>query len=163
MTKRLSNLEVIEQLERFNHFMATADLVRLGRRYYHMVANDAKDGRFTPYCYLLRVLSILAKVEGTCGNPDTFKSDLSGQSYREILQDAAVTAMIDWFNANWEAVREITEDMQKCVNTDMTICSGSGVSHTPKQILWHIQNLTKFGRKYVENFVEGKKILASIK
>jgi hypothetical protein len=151
MSERLTTTQVIERKERFEAFMNSVNLVRLGRRYYHMVANDAKDGRYTSYCYLLHVLAQLAHVEGTGLHPDTCKEGHHNRCYREILHDAAITAMTDWFNKYWEAVREITTDMEACINSDMTIYQGSK-GYTPKQIIWNINNLTAFGQQYVEDY-----------
>jgi hypothetical protein len=161
MSERLTKTEVTEQLERFNNFMKSVDMVKLGRRYYYMMANDAKDGRYTSYVYLLRVLSICAKVSGTCYHPDTCKEGVRSKVYRELLHDAGVIAMTDWFNANWEAYKEITEKMERCVkaNVDTLFCSGSSC-YTPKQILWHLQNLTKFGREFLADYIEDKKALS---
>jgi hypothetical protein len=70
-----------------------------------------------------------------------------------------VKAMTDWFNQYWEAVKEITDDMLKCLNSDITIYQG-GKGYTPAQILWHIKNLTTFGQQYVEDYAEGKKAVS---
>lgn len=159
MSERLTNTEIDQQLVNFNKFLNSVDLVKLGRRYYHVTANDAKDGMYTPYVYLLRVLRRCANVEGTCSHPDTCKAGVRTESYHSILHDAAISAMTDWFNAFWEAVKEINEDMQQCVNTDMVIYKG-GKGYTPTQILWHIRNLSTFGRQYVADYADGKKLLA---
>lgn len=158
MSERLTDTQVTEQKERFEAFMKSVNFVRLGRRYHHMVANDAKDGRYTSYVYLLRVLSICANVGGTFYHPDTCKEGVRSRSYRDLLEYEAVKAMTDWFNANWQAVKEITDDMKACLSSNMTICQG-GTCYTPKQILWHITNITAFGQKYVEDYAVGKKIL----
>jgi hypothetical protein len=160
MSERLTDTQLTEQKERFEAYIKSVDMLKLGRRYYYMMANDAKDGRYTSYVYLLRVLSICAKVSGTMYHPDTCKEGVRAKFYRDLMEYAAVSAMTDWFDANWEAYKEITEDMERCVkaNVDTLICSG-GTCYTPKQILWHLQNVTKFGREYLADYKEGKKIL----
>jgi hypothetical protein len=159
MTTRLTDTQVTKQQQRFEDFLKTVNLVKLGRRYHHMVANDAKNGMYTPYVYLLRVLSICAKVEGTCLHPDTCKDGVRTLAYRDIMHDAAIKTMSIWFDTYGEAYKEVIADLEACVNTDMLIYKGSK-GYTPKQVIYHIKSLSEFGQQYIADFVEGCKAIS---
>jgi hypothetical protein len=95
MSNRLTDTEVTEQLERFNIFLKTADLVKIGKRLLHFMRNDAKNGTYTPYVYLLRVLRICANVHGTCCHPNNPLAGRYSSSYRDVLEYEAITAYVD--------------------------------------------------------------------
>jgi hypothetical protein len=95
MTDRLTTTEVTEQLERFNAFLQTIDLIKIGNRLCHFMAHDAKDGRYTPYVYLLRVLRNCAKVSGTCSHPNNTLAGHYSSSYRDVLEYEAIKAYVD--------------------------------------------------------------------
>jgi hypothetical protein len=95
MTDRLTTTEVTEQLERFNAFLQTIDLIKIGNRLCHFMAHDAKDGRYTPYVYLLRVLRNCAHVSGTCCHPNNPLAGRYSSSYRDVLEYEAIKAYVD--------------------------------------------------------------------
>jgi hypothetical protein len=95
MTKAFTSQQTEEQKQRYLNFLKTVNLVKLSRRYYHFVANNAQDGRYNEYVYLLRVLNICAKVDGTKNHPDHFPGHWT---YRSSLQFHAEKAFIKWFD-----------------------------------------------------------------
>lgn len=84
----LNNTQVEQQRQRFESFINSVNLVKLGERYLYMMGNDSEDGRFTPYCYILRVLSLVAKVGGCYYYPNR------NEFYNEITKRKAVEAYL---------------------------------------------------------------------
>lgn len=82
--ERFTKEQVYEQKERFETFIQRADLLKIGKRYMYFIANDAADGRYTPYVYLLRVLSIIAKVNGTMLHPE------KDRHYMDLIEASAI-------------------------------------------------------------------------
>ena len=88
--RMLSALEVEAQRQRFEAFLKSANLVKIGERWNYFLMNDAKDGRFNAYQYIFRVLSRLAKVNGAMYYPGA-----DNLFYREILEFMAVKSWVD--------------------------------------------------------------------
>lgn len=97
---RLTRTQVAEQLERFNSFLKTANLAKIGNRLAYFISHDAKDGRYTPYTYLLRVLSICAKVGGCYNHPNNPLAGHYSSSYREVLEYEAISAYVNSLQPN---------------------------------------------------------------
>lgn len=95
---RLTDIEVTDQLDRFNAFLKTADLIKIGQRLCYFISHNAQDGRYTPYTYILRVLSICAKVGGTFHHPE--KLEAYNASYRDILEYEALLAYVNSIQPN---------------------------------------------------------------
>lgn len=76
---RLTSLQVANQQETFDAFMLSANLKKIGERYLYFMLNNAEDGMYTPYVYILRVLSMTAKVNGCMYHP------ITGKFYNQIL------------------------------------------------------------------------------
>lgn len=72
----LTNQQVQDQKARFEAFLTSANLSKIGQRYMWFGLHDAKDGRYTQYCYLLRVLALVAKVGGCYAHPDNLNKPL---------------------------------------------------------------------------------------
>lgn len=79
----LNQQDVIAQMERFEFFIETANLEKIGKRMLYMQAHDNQDGRYNDYVYLLRVLSLLANVGGCYSHPGV---NGTWNTYRELLQ-----------------------------------------------------------------------------
>jgi hypothetical protein len=86
---RLTTEQVQGQASRFDHFINTANLEKIGHRYFYFMGHDANDGRYNSYCYLLRVLQLIARVGGTFIHPNT-----TGTFYREILEKKSINAYL---------------------------------------------------------------------
>ena len=84
----LNTTQVSEQKQRFQSFMASVNLTKVGARYFYFMFNDAEDGRYTPYCYILRVLRLLAKVGGCYYCPGT------NDFYNKLLERAAIDSYL---------------------------------------------------------------------
>jgi len=91
MPNRLTPQQVIDQKNRFDKFIETTDLTKIGRKYLHFLKNDSKDGKYTPYCYISRILSICANVGYAYTHPNLDKF------YVEILKSKALNAYINTF------------------------------------------------------------------
>ncbi len=87
--KRYTGEQVEQQRKSFETLIQSTNLKKIGNRILWFMANDAKDGRFTPYCYVLRVLRIYG-VCGTMAHPDNLK-----RSYSTILEYEALNAFIN--------------------------------------------------------------------
>lgn len=85
----LQSNQVKEQKQRFANFVSHADLKKIGERYFHFQLNDNEDGRYTPYCYILRVLRLVANVGGCYYIPGT------NTSYSEMLRKLAIETYLD--------------------------------------------------------------------
>jgi hypothetical protein len=81
--------QVEEQLQRFETLIQSTNLKKIGNRILWFMANDAKDGRFTPYCYVLRVLRMYG-INGSMYHSGTLKD-----SYSTILEHEALNAFIN--------------------------------------------------------------------
>lgn len=86
--KQYTKEEVEQQAERFEQFIASANLAKIGMRYLWFVGNDNKDGRYTPYVYIHRVLR-LCKVQGAMYHPHC-----KSQFYSDILVRKSIEAFI---------------------------------------------------------------------
>lgn len=82
------------QKERFENFIGSQDLIELGRRYFKMIANDAKDGRYTPFVWLGKVLKKLANVEASMYYPEGPSE--TWNFYRSILEAKITKAYLDY-------------------------------------------------------------------
>jgi len=88
----MTNEQVSEQKVRFENLLAKVNMVKLGQRIFYMNCNDAKDGRFTPYVYVHRILRRLANVKGSMYYPvGDYKS---WEFYSRILEQKATAAYI---------------------------------------------------------------------
>lgn len=85
-----TTINVHAQQNRFEVFIKSANLVKIGQRYIWFQRNNAEDGRFTPYCYLLRVLALVANVGGCYSHPEQLN-----KSYRDLLEYEALNAYIN--------------------------------------------------------------------
>lgn len=89
---RLTSDQVAAQQIRFDKFLATVNLAKLGKKYYYFMAADNSDGRYNSYCYILRVLRLCANVEGCMYHPEFLAFN---RFYNEILRAAALSAFLD--------------------------------------------------------------------
>jgi hypothetical protein len=84
----ITQSEVIEQKQRFDSFLSSTDLVKIGSRMMFFMFNDNEDGRYNQYCYIHRVLRLIAKVGGSYYYP------ASNSFYSEILRREALEKYI---------------------------------------------------------------------
>ncbi len=87
-TQIINHQDVVAQMERFDQFIVSANLSKIGERMMFMNGHENKDGRYNGYVYLLRVLSILANVGGCYSHPNYQSSTWS--CYRDILERKAL-------------------------------------------------------------------------
>lgn len=86
----ITDNNVFTQQQRFDAFIKSTNLVKIGQRYMWFMRNNAEDGRFTPYCYLLRILRLVANVSGCYSHPEQIN-----KSYRDLLEYEALNAYIN--------------------------------------------------------------------
>ncbi len=80
--------EVQSQKERFEAFMNSANLAKIGKTWCSMPPSDS-NGRYTQYCYIHKVLKQLANVGSAYWMAEHNKS------YGEVLTCKALHAYID--------------------------------------------------------------------
>lgn len=85
---RLTNIEVTEQKQRFESFIANVNLAKIGRVYIAMLTNSK--GMYNEYNYIQKLLSITAKVSGSCYHPEKM------EFYSTILKISGLNA---YFNS----------------------------------------------------------------
>lgn len=88
MSLRYTATQVSEQQVRFDSFMQSANMAKIGVRYIHFLMNNA--GTYNEYNYIMRVLSLCAKVKGAMYHP-LHTSELNG-FYVDLLTFAALNA-----------------------------------------------------------------------
>lgn len=84
-----SNEQVQAQKERFESFMQSVNLQKVGERYFYFQLNDNEDGKYNNYCYILKVLKLVANVGGCYYCPGT------NLFYSDIFKVAAMNAYLD--------------------------------------------------------------------
>lgn len=92
MSTRLTSTQVQEQKARFEAFMSSANLKKIGERILYYMANNNQDGKYNDYMYVRRVLGQIAKVEGSYQHPN------STRCYADILTHDALSSHIDSIN-----------------------------------------------------------------
>ena len=79
--------EVQSQKERFEAFMNSADLAKIGKTWLRMPSSE-ENGRYTQLCYIHRVLRMTANVGAAYYMPG------SNQFYSQILTTKALDAFL---------------------------------------------------------------------
>lgn len=88
-----TNTQVQEQKERFEAFIKTANLAKIGKTYIGFQLKDAGNGLYNQYNYIRRVLRLCANVCHSMHHPE-HKSNLYS-FYGDILQIEAMNAFLD--------------------------------------------------------------------
>lgn len=86
--ERFTTNQVNDQQQRFDSFVASANLAKIGKGWLNYLINDNHDGRYNNYNYIHRVLRLKANVKGAMYHPETMTF------YSEILTRAALNAYI---------------------------------------------------------------------
>lgn len=81
--------EVTKQKQRFEAFLKSVNLAKVGQRYFHFAANNLQDGRYNQYCYLSRILRLIPNVNGSMYHPELWKF------YIDLLETKAILAFFD--------------------------------------------------------------------
>lgn len=101
MMKAFTTEQIEAQKQRFDAFMASVNLHKVGERWMWFTEHDNHDGRFNAYCYIHRVLRFLARVEGSMYHPDRIGNKWPNEFYADILTNRAVYAYVE---VCWEKV-----------------------------------------------------------
>lgn len=88
-----TNTQVQEQKERFESFMATANLRKIGERYMHFSFHNAGNGLYNQYNYIRRVLRLVANVHHAMYHPDHLAAN-HNHFYGNILEVKALDAFL---------------------------------------------------------------------
>jgi len=84
--KRLTSTQVTEQKQRFEEFLKTANLVRIGKMFVHLAIENATGIKYPEFTYLRRLLKQCAKVNSNMLHPEL------NNNYRDILHEKAIKA-----------------------------------------------------------------------
>jgi hypothetical protein len=87
--EQMTDAEVNAQMERFENFIKSTNLKKIGDRMMHI--KDNNDGRYNKYMYIHRVLGIAANVKASMYHP-TLRP---WKFYGDILEYAALTSYIE--------------------------------------------------------------------
>lgn len=94
LMERMKNERVEAQRERFDAFMETANLQKIGKKWMEFMFKDAGDGKYNSHVYIHRILKRCANVHAAMYHPSRLR-DGHNAFYCEILTQAAVKAYLD--------------------------------------------------------------------